>query len=170
MSACPVAGSNGTDSWSRTIRHRPPPLNQWPLGPIGHRPLGPGDRRDPPMTEVEQVLGGDAAAAVIRRPDGDDVRARLVQRVEDDERDAPRRQHGAGVVGREHEDHAPRASLDEIGDPGRTRRPAAPRLGEDEVQALDLRDPLHTSDDLQGPEPVELGEHEVEFPGVRART
>ena len=126
MSACPVAGSNGTDSWSRTIRHRPPPLNQWPLGPIGHRPLGPGDRRDPPMTEVEQVLGGDAAAAVIRRPDGDDVRARLVQRVEDDERDAPRRQHGAGVVGREHEDHAPRASLDEIGDPRSHPAPGGP--------------------------------------------
>ena len=82
----------------------------------------------------------------------------------------PRDASTAPASSAEDEDHAPRASLDEIGDPGRTRRPAAPRLGEDEVQALDLRDPLHTSDDLQGPEPVELGEHEVEFPGVRART
>src|SRR5206468_7673178 len=96
---------------------------------------------------------------------------RLAGRVDDDVRDAPRRElglHRLAEVGEDGDDAGRPASEDAL-DPAATRRPPAVHLAENDREVMLAGDPLDAADNLERPFALELVEDHLEEGGPAAR-
>ena len=112
----------------------------------------------------EQVPRRGQAAVPVRRPDRRRVVERFAGRVDDDVRDAPRRElvlHRLAEVGEDGDDAGRPASEDAL-DPAATRRPPALHLAEDDREVMLAGDALDAADDLERPLALELVEDHLE--------